>query len=131
MEGGRGGTHERKYGIWATPYVLNDMESKFIFAFISAFDVFATCRHHSCSLLNKVYNLFLYSVICILGLGTLALNSDHSITQTIEYCKHVCLYYICVRIREDKEGRLIKDNTSHFRPLKGEKRILDRSKRLS
>lgn len=61
--------------------------------------------------------------------GTLMFNSGNSIRQTIKYSNHVCLYCICVCIRQDKEGRLIKDNGNHFQPLKGAKTILGRSKR--
>lgn len=109
-----------KCGIWATPYVLSNIEAKFI----SALGVLATCKHHCYSLPSFCTLLFIFS-----GLGTLALNPDQAITLTLKYYNHVCLNYICVCIRKDKEGRLIKDNANHFQPLRGEKTILSRSKR--
>lgn len=73
--------------------------------------------------------LFPFLSTVILCLGTLAMNPDHSVTQTIKYNYHVCLHCKCVCLREEKEGRLIKDNSNHLQPLKGEKTILGRSKR--
>lgn len=52
----------------------------------------------------------------ILCLGTLAMNPDHSVTQTIKYNYHVCLHCKCVCLREEKEGRLIKDNSIFAAP---------------
>lgn len=41
----------------------------------------------------------------------------------------VCTVYMCVYIRQDKVGSVIKDNTNYFQPLKVKKTILGRSNR--